>query len=106
MPIDTNRRDFMKATALTAGAWAGSQMMAASGAAAGNASAAAPDTPAPATPKSAATGQQPVPLAPPDKQPPDLKVPEPVKRKVGWAVVGLGDLALKEVMPAFREALS
>jgi predicted dehydrogenase len=26
-----------------------------------------------------------------------------VKRKIGWAVVGLGELALGEVMPAFRE---
>jgi hypothetical protein len=42
-----------------------------------------------------------VPLAPPDKQPPELKVPEPVTRKAGWAVVGLGKLALEEVMPAF-----
>ena len=31
------------------------------------------------------------PLAPPDKQPPDLDVPQPVERKVGFAVVGLGD---------------
>ncbi|MFO1349545.1 MAG: Gfo/Idh/MocA family oxidoreductase [Gammaproteobacteria bacterium] len=50
-----------------------------------------------------ASHNQRVPLAPPDKQPPDLAVPEP-KRKVGWAVVGLGQLALEEVMPAFREA--
>jgi predicted dehydrogenase len=44
-----------------------------------------------------------VPLAPPDKQPPELKVPKPVDRKVGWAIVGLGKLALEEVMPAFAE---
>jgi predicted dehydrogenase len=48
--------------------------------------------------------RQDVPLAPPDKQPPDLKVPQPVARKVGWAIVGLGKLALEQVMPAFREA--
>jgi predicted dehydrogenase len=41
------------------------------------------------------------PLAPPDKQPPDLELPEVVTRKAGWAVVGLGRLALEEVMPAF-----
>jgi predicted dehydrogenase len=50
-----------------------------------------------------AGGRQ-VELAPRDRQPPNLKVPEPVKRKVGWAVVGLGELALGQVMPAFREA--
>ncbi len=42
-----------------------------------------------------------VPLAPPDKQPPDLKLPKPVKRKIGYAVVGLGQLAVEEVLPAF-----
>ncbi|WP_439621618.1 Gfo/Idh/MocA family protein [Gemmata sp.] len=41
------------------------------------------------------------PLAPPDKQPPDLKLPDPPPKKLGWAVVGLGKLALEEVMPAF-----
>lgn len=44
-----------------------------------------------------------VPLAPPDAQPPKLKVPEPVARKAGFAIVGLGQLALEEVMPAFGE---
>lgn len=43
------------------------------------------------------------PLAPPDRQPPHVKVPEPVAKTVGWAVVGLGQLALEEVMPAFAE---
>ena len=43
------------------------------------------------------------PLAPPDKQPPDLKVPEAPPKTVGWAVVGLGKLALEEVMPAFQK---
>jgi predicted dehydrogenase len=46
---------------------------------------------------------QDVPLAPPDKQPPNLKVPQPPERTVGWALVGLGQLALGEVMPAFGE---
>jgi predicted dehydrogenase len=46
---------------------------------------------------------QDVPLAPPDRQPPDLAVPEPPGKKVGWAIVGLGKLALEEVMPAFGE---
>src|SRR3954454_14055644 len=63
--------------------------------------------PTPPTPSSAAGSapatRAPVPLAPPEAQPPDLKVPEAVARKAGWAVVGLGQVALEEVMPAFRE---
>jgi len=43
------------------------------------------------------------PLAPPDQQPPHVKVPERPARRVGWAVVGLGQLALEEVMPAFGQ---
>jgi predicted dehydrogenase len=43
------------------------------------------------------------PLAPPDKQPADVQLPEVVKRKLGVAVVGLGKLALEEVMPAFAQ---
>src|SRR3954469_11189377 len=46
-------------------------------------------------------GQENKPLAPPDKQPPNLKVPQPPGRKAGWAVVGLGELALGEIMGAF-----
>src|SRR2546421_4718707 len=46
----------------------------------------------------------PIPLAPPDKQRPNLPVPKPDGKKLGWAIVGLGQLALAEVMPAFREA--
>lgn len=42
-----------------------------------------------------------VPLAPPDRQPPKLEVPETPKKTVGWAIVGLGELALGEIMPAF-----
>ncbi len=52
-----------------------------------------------------ASGEAPVPLEPPDKQPPELQVPTPVPRKAGWAIVGLGKLALEEVLPAFGECL-
>ena len=41
------------------------------------------------------------PLAPPDKQPPDLSIPTPPHPRVGFAVVGLGELALEEILPAF-----
>lgn len=100
-----NRREFIKVTALTAaGVWAvGGAAVSSVAAGAGE----SPDAPVPPASNGTAVvqgGGQQVPLAPPDKQPPDLKVPEPVKRKVGWAVVGLGELALEEVMPAFREA--
>lgn len=44
-----------------------------------------------------------IPLAPPDKQPTDVKLPEPPARKVGWAIVGLGKLAIEEILPAFAE---
>ena len=44
------------------------------------------------------------PLAPPDKQPPDLKMPEVDKTKLGYAIVGLGELALEEILPAFKVA--
>lgn len=43
-------------------------------------------------------------LAPPDKQPAELEVPERPEKTLGWAIVGLGQLALEEVMPAFGEA--
>ena len=46
-------------------------------------------------------GDKAVPLAPPDRQPPDLELPVAPSRKVGWAIVGLGQLALEEIMPAF-----
>jgi len=42
-------------------------------------------------------------LAPPEKQRPGLNIPKPPNKPVGWAIVGLGQLALAEVMPAFRE---
>ena len=40
-------------------------------------------------------------LAPPDAQPPDLVVPEPPKKTLGWAIVGLGTLSLGQILPAF-----
>ncbi len=46
-----------------------------------------------------------VPLAPPDKQPPNLEIPEPQK-KLGWAIVGLGKLAVEEILPAFGKCRS
>ena len=46
---------------------------------------------------------QKTPLAPPDKQSADAKMPEVAKKKLGIAVVGLGKLALEEVLPAFGE---
>lgn len=42
-------------------------------------------------------------LAPPQKQPANLKIPARPARQLGWAIVGLGELALNEVMPAFAE---
>src|SRR5688572_4154571 len=50
-----------------------------------------------------AAGAADVPLAPPDKQSADAKVPGPPAKKAGWAIVGLGKLALEEVLPAFAE---
>ncbi|MGN6626866.1 MAG: Gfo/Idh/MocA family protein [Tepidisphaeraceae bacterium] len=55
--------------------------------------AAATTRPAPATP-----------LAPPDKQPPHLDVPQHPHQKLRWAIVGLGELALGEVLPAFAQS--
>ncbi|HEX8322818.1 MAG TPA: Gfo/Idh/MocA family oxidoreductase [Tepidisphaeraceae bacterium] len=40
------------------------------------------------------------PLAPPDKQPEKLDVPT-AQKKAGWAIMGLGELALQQVLPAF-----
>jgi predicted dehydrogenase len=47
-------------------------------------------------------GQE-TPLAPPDRQPPKLNVPDRPEKTVGWAIVGLGELALGEIMPAFAD---
>src|SRR2546421_4785819 len=43
-------------------------------------------------------------LAPPDKQPPNLRLPKPPGKQLGWAIVGLGNLALNQIIPAFKEA--
>ena len=49
----------------------------------------------------ARAGDDPPPLAPPDNQPPNLKLPDRPHKTVGWALVGLGELCLSEVLPAF-----
>ncbi len=49
----------------------------------------------------ATAGAADAPLAPPDKQPPDLELPKPPAKRVGFAVVGLGELALEQILPAF-----
>jgi predicted dehydrogenase len=41
------------------------------------------------------------PLAPPDKQAVDVEIPKPPEKTVGFAIVGLGKLAIEEVLPAF-----
>ena len=46
----------------------------------------------------------PVPLAPPDDQPDDLKLPDPDRPRAGYAIMGLGVLALEEVLPGFADA--
>jgi predicted dehydrogenase len=74
---DLSRRDFVRSAGAT---------LAAAAVPAGVAAAAAPKD---------------FPLAPPDKQPPALKVPPGDQKTVGFAVVGLGQLALEEIMPAF-----
>jgi predicted dehydrogenase len=45
-----------------------------------------------------------VPLAPPDRQPANLRVPGPPGKKAGYAIVGLGSLALNQILPAFYES--
>src|SRR5580698_7117883 len=42
-------------------------------------------------------------LAPPDRQPRGLKIPDPALPKTGWAVVGLGQLALDQGLPALAQ---
>ena len=52
----------------------------------------------------ASAGRTPdVPLAPPDRQPPELELPQQ-RRRAGWAVMGLGVLAVEEILPAFAQA--
>ncbi len=101
MNFGSTRRDFLRAaTATGATIWAGATKI--------TAQAQTPSgvtSPAPATSLPPKDGfSEPVPLAPPDRQPSDLIVPTAPRRKVGWAIVGLGKLALDEVMPAFRQS--
>jgi predicted dehydrogenase len=42
-------------------------------------------------------------LAPPGKQPEGLVVEDAPEKQLGWAIVGLGGLALGEIMPAFAD---
>ncbi len=42
-----------------------------------------------------------VPLAPPDRQPANLRLPGPPGKKIGYAMVGLGQLSLGQLLPAF-----
>jgi predicted dehydrogenase len=97
----TSRRTFTTSAAfLSLGGFAGGRVLVA------NASAGSAPSSATTAGIAQAQASQPGgagPLAPPDRQPPDLEVPAPVTRKAGWAIVGLGQLALKEVMPAFGE---
>ncbi len=74
MPQPTNRRDFVKSAALTGAAFL-----------------------------SAAALPEP-PLAPPHAQLDNLPVPKPEPRKIGYAIVGLGQLALEQILPAFSRA--
>lgn len=90
MDLISNRRDFNKAMLLGFSAFAA-------------ASSPAGAQPAPSGNAAAAGGDAQVPLAPPDRQPPKLELPEIVERKAGWAIVGLGQLALEEVLPAFGQ---
>lgn len=94
----TNRREFLAqaAAATTVAGWAGTTIIAAS-------SESAPTSVLPAGTGRSARGKSSIALAPPDKQPPDLKLPTIVGRKIGYAIVGLGELALSEILPAFKE---
>ncbi|MES2572512.1 MAG: Gfo/Idh/MocA family oxidoreductase, partial [Verrucomicrobiota bacterium] len=95
-PID--RRQFMKVAAIT-----GASTVASVPFLAAAATPPAGGSPAGSATDSAATANQAVPLAPPDAQPPALKLPEPVPRKIGWAIVGIGELTLGQVLPAFHQ---
>jgi predicted dehydrogenase len=91
MNTETNRRGFLQTAALAGATALGVPRMLA-------AVESAPVQPA-------APGQEngQVPVAPPDRQPANLRLPETATSKIGWAIVGLGQLALEEIMPAFRE---
>src|SRR5438105_2399446 len=97
MATGPNRRTFMTQTAALSGAGLWAVQLNTAGAPADARPRATSSSPPSAAPQDA------VPLAPPDRQPPNLVLPEPVQRKVGWAIVGLGELALGEILPAFRQ---
>ncbi len=105
-PLSSNRRDFlMSAAGLSAIAGAAQGLSAAAPTdpiSAPAIAANAPDSAAAASGGKAAGGKGAVPLAPPDKQPPKLQLPE-TKKKAGWAIVGLGELSLYEILPAFAK---
>jgi predicted dehydrogenase len=42
-------------------------------------------------------------LAPPKLQPDKLQLPTPVDRKIGYAIVGLGELSVQQILPAFAQ---
>jgi len=91
MKIETNRRVFLQTAALAGvSAWGVPRMLAAV-------------EPAASGLAESSHGNGEVALAPPDRQPADLKIPEIAAARIGWAIVGLGQLALEEIMPAFRE---
>jgi len=50
---------------------------------------------------SSTTDQKNVPLEPPNREPPNVEVPRP-ERVTGWALVGLGKLAIEEILPAIK----
>ncbi len=98
-----NRRKFVQASGV-AGAFGITQATDASRAAAQNASGKQLDPNQQIQPvggKDVPFSGRRVPLAPPDEQPPNLNLPEVPEKKLGWAVVGLGQLALGQIMPAF-----
>lgn len=86
--LDTDRRTFAKAAAFAGIVTAGGIKQTAA-------------APAKTVQAQAPSGSSPVPLAPPDKQPPHVKLPEVIARKPGWAIVGLGELSIEEILPAF-----
>src|SRR5262245_31801776 len=98
-----NRREFARATLAASTMLSATPSLRAYGAAGSDGRASESAMDGTHQPGSTATPRQDVPLAPPDKQPPDLRVPRK-QSKARWAVVGLGRLAIDEVMPAFGEA--
>lgn len=92
MSIEATRRQFLAQAALLGGVSAALQ----------HPILAAERAPGATAPKGEAGSSEKVPLAPPDAQPPKLSLPEG-GRKLGYAIVGLGELSVEEILPAFRE---